>query len=84
MSKRLPALCSTGDVATALDWDPRTIRRHCVSLAEWKAAVAKDAAARFRTIPSIRFGSGPNAQYKIPRWWVEELQAIRDAPAEPK
>jgi len=82
-TKRLPALCTTGDVAAALGWNAKTIRRHCVSLTAWKAAVAADPEVRFKTIPSLRFGSGPASQFKIPRWWVEEFKAATSTPPEP-
>lgn len=83
-AKGLPHLCTTGDVAAAIGWSQKTIRRHCIPLSEWRARVKVNPDERYRCIPSFSFGApGTVRSYKIPRWWLEDFLAVALRQPEP-
>lgn len=72
-TKGLPILCSTSDVAAALDWTPETIRQHLVPHSEWLDLEPED---RQGKVPYVKLGG----RYKIPRWWVEDVAKVMKHP----
>ena len=74
-AKGLPALCSTADVAAALNWTPEVIRQHLVPFSEWEEM---DALAREGKVPYVKLGR----RYKIPRFWLEDILKATQRPEE--
>ena len=74
-AKRLPKLCSTADVAAALNWTPEVIRQHLVLRKEWDLM---DPEEREGKVPYVKLGR----RYKIPRFWVEDILKATQRPEE--
>lgn len=73
MEETRTRFCPVPHVAARLEWDERTLRRHLVSIEEWRRLGGYESGK----VPSMRLG----AMYRVPKWWLDRMLA--DVTAEP-